>query len=323
MTTWSPGATRGHARRRRPGRRRSPRARRRSGTARRGWSAAGARRSGRGRRRPSRPAPRPARGRGPRARRSRTRSPAWRSTAALVRTRPPPSARLRVRPPMLPAAGTPPATPRPAPGAAVRHHRRMPPAAPPSRPRPVPGCGAVLVRLGRRRAARTPGASASCARLFEVTLRGLREEARADAASAAAVRLADAAYDAQHADPAIRTGCGAPWRSSARRPPPAQAPAAAWRTTIADVAADLDVIDLAVLVEAWAGRVARGLDGRRRCPRVTAQVSVRVLQRHTERGYAATVGELSRSPGAEEGPDPGADPRRSRSASSTSRASTP
>jgi hypothetical protein len=30
----------------------------------------------------------------------------------------------------------------------------------------------------------------------------------------------------------------------------------AWRTTIADVAADLDVIDLSVLVDAWARSVA-------------------------------------------------------------------
>ena len=40
---------------------------------------------------------------------------------------------------------------------------------------------------------------------------------------------------------------------------PAGAPHRRWRTTIADVAADLDVIDLPVLVEAWARRRARGL----------------------------------------------------------------
>ena len=42
------------------------------------------------------------------------------------------------------------------------------------------------------------GASASCARLFEVTVRGLREEAQADPSAAPLIRLADAAYDAQH-----------------------------------------------------------------------------------------------------------------------------
>jgi hypothetical protein len=99
------------------------------------------------------------------------------------------------------------------------------------------------------------GASASCARLFEVTLRGLREEAAADPAAAATVGRADAAYDAQHADPAdpdrlltALRALGAP--SGEQRPP------AVWRTTIADVAADLDVIDLGVLVDAWARSVA-------------------------------------------------------------------
>jgi hypothetical protein len=111
----------------------------------------------------------------------------------------------------------------------------------------------VLVRLDT---AGSPhgGASASCARLFEDTLRGLREDAGTDPAAAAAVRLADAAYDAQHDDPAdpvrLRTALerlGASERSAA--------PPHAWRTTIADVAADLDVIDLGVLVQAWARSV--------------------------------------------------------------------
>jgi hypothetical protein len=87
-----------------------------------------------------------------------------------------------------------------------------------------------------------------------VTLRGVREEGDTDPAAAAVVRLADDAYDAQHAhagDPdRLRTalaGLGAP---------PGAGPAPrSWRTTIADVAADLDVIDLAVLVEAWARSV--------------------------------------------------------------------
>jgi hypothetical protein len=116
-----------------------------------------------------------------------------------------------------------------------------------------PGCGAVLVRAGEP--APRPSASASCARLFEVTLRGPREEP--DAGSSAVVRLADAAYDAQHAEPGdlgrlqgALTVLGAT-AGDGLRPP------AVWRTTIADVAADLDVIDLAVLVEAWAAAVAQ------------------------------------------------------------------
>jgi len=129
----------------------------------------------------------------------------------------------------------------------------VPPAALPQPTEACPGCRAVLVRLTEV-ALSHPGASASCARLFEVTVGGLREEAGADAATAAVVRLADAAYDAQHADPVDperlrnaldRLGAS---RGAAGTP-------AAWRTTIADVAADLDVIDLAVLVEAWARSV--------------------------------------------------------------------
>jgi hypothetical protein len=99
------------------------------------------------------------------------------------------------------------------------------------------------------------GASASCARLFEVTIRGLREEAGTDPAAATSVRRADAAYDAQHADPAdpdrLRTALGALGVSTDEQRPPG-----VWRTTIADVAADLDVIDLGVLVDAWARSVA-------------------------------------------------------------------
>ena len=76
----------------------------------------------------------------------------------------------------------------------------MPPFAPPEPTEVCPGCGAVLVRLADGRVP-APGASGSCARLFEVTLRGLREEAATDAGAAAVIRLADAAYDAQHPDP--------------------------------------------------------------------------------------------------------------------------
>ncbi|SDF65769.1 hypothetical protein SAMN05660662_2949 [Blastococcus aurantiacus] len=105
-----------------------------------------------------------------------------------------------------------------------------------------------------------PGASPSCARLFEVTLRGPREEASADVAAAATARLADAAYAAQHpvaGEPAavsaalelLERELGGAGRARRSEPP------AVWTTTIADVAADLDVIDLGVLVESWARAV--------------------------------------------------------------------
>jgi Family of unknown function (DUF5946) len=113
----------------------------------------------------------------------------------------------------------------------VRHHRVVP-AEPTSEA--CPGCGAVLAPATRPASAR-PGASPSCLRLFEVTLRGLREESAADSTVAAVVRLADDTYAAQH-----------PGDDAAPR---------AWRLTIADVAADLDVIDLSVLVESWARTV--------------------------------------------------------------------
>ena len=123
-----------------------------------------------------------------------------------------------------------------------------------------PGCGAVLVPVGEPPA--HPGASASCARLFEVTLHGLREQAITDPAAAAAVRSADAAYDAQHPDPAdpgrltaalahLGGQAGSAGRSVISATP------RIWRTTIADVAADLDVIDLPVLVGSWADAVAQ------------------------------------------------------------------
>ena len=122
-----------------------------------------------------------------------------------------------------------------------------------------PGCGAVLAPVPAGSPTR-PGASPSCARLFDVTLRGPHEEASTDATAAATARLADAAYTAQHpvpGDPASLsaaldvlqsevTGAGRGRRSG---PPPV------WTTTIADVAADLDVIDLGVLVESWARAV--------------------------------------------------------------------
>jgi hypothetical protein len=114
----------------------------------------------------------------------------------------------------------------------------------------------VLVRLTDGPPSHS-GASASCARLFEVTLRGLREETGTDTATARVVGLADAAYDAQHPDPAgpdrLRAALEALDAPDAS--PGAGATPGAWRTTVADVAADLDVIDLRVLVEAWARSV--------------------------------------------------------------------
>jgi hypothetical protein len=122
-----------------------------------------------------------------------------------------------------------------------------------------PGCGAVLAPVPAGAPPR-PGASPSCDRLFEVTLRGPREEASADGTAAATARLADAAYAAQHpvAEEPIAVSAALDLLErelggsvSARR----SGPPAVWTTTIADVAADLDVIDLGVLVESWARAV--------------------------------------------------------------------
>jgi hypothetical protein len=122
-----------------------------------------------------------------------------------------------------------------------------------------PGCGAVLVAPTGGGPSH-PGASASCARLFEVTLRGLREDAGTHAGTASVVALADAAFDAQHPVPGdddrLRTALdrlGA-FPEAGIRPEVDRTPRA-WRTTIADVAADLDVIDLTVLVQSWARTV--------------------------------------------------------------------
>src|SRR3954447_21024065 len=60
-----------------------------------------------------------------------------------------------------------------------------------------PGCGAVLAVVPGL-AGTHPGASPSCAGLFEVTVRGLREEAARDVRTAALLQLATDAYDAQH-----------------------------------------------------------------------------------------------------------------------------
>jgi hypothetical protein len=107
-----------------------------------------------------------------------------------------------------------------------------------------------------------PGASTSCARLFATTLRGLREETLADPSAAAAVALADAAYDAQHPAPdePARTSAAVARLAEAlgAEGVPAGGPRPrVWRTTIADVAADLDVVDLPVLIETWARSVHR------------------------------------------------------------------
>ncbi len=144
------------------------------------------------------------------------------------------------------------AAPRPARSVGVRHHRLVP-AAPPAQSTEVcPGCGAVLVAPESQAPTRA-GASASCVRLFEVTLRSLREEAGTDASCAAVMQRADAAYDAQHptsADPQRLRAALESLGAEMGGPVPAQ-----WTTTIADVAADLDVIDLTTLVDAWARAV--------------------------------------------------------------------
>ena len=132
-------------------------------------------------------------------------------------------------------------------------------AAPPEPTEICPGCGTVLVTTDD--AVLHPGASTSCVRLFGTTLRGLREDTLADPSAAAVVALADAAYDAQHpgADPDLTSAAVARLAEAlGERGVPAGGPRPRkWRTTIADVAADLDVVDLPVLVETWARGVQR------------------------------------------------------------------
>ena len=131
-----------------------------------------------------------------------------------------------------------------------------------AQPTACPGCGAVLAPLpGHEDAA--AGASAACARLFEETTRGLREEAVTEADAAATAALADAAYAAQHADPTDPPGrlhealvTLAELMGDEATPdmyPPAPR---AWQITVADVAADRDVVDLPLLVDSWARAVA-------------------------------------------------------------------
>jgi hypothetical protein len=122
----------------------------------------------------------------------------------------------------------------------------------------------VLVAVPADEVAGHPGASPSCARLFEVTIGALREDVGADSGTAAVVGLADAAYDAQHpaADEPERLRAALERLEVSHRLDFLSVPGAsperptAWRTTIADVAADLDVIDLSVLVTAWADAIA-------------------------------------------------------------------
>ncbi len=118
-----------------------------------------------------------------------------------------------------------------------------------------PGCGAVLAATPGIEA-RHAGAAPGCTRLFDVTVRGLRDEAPSDVRAAQLVELATTTYDAQHSpDTAalhrLRSALGEGSRRPVRDSPPAR-----WRTTIADVAADLDVVDLAVLVRSWAQAVS-------------------------------------------------------------------
>ncbi|MCZ2822730.1 DUF5946 family protein [Modestobacter sp. VKM Ac-2977] len=134
-----------------------------------------------------------------------------------------------------------------------------------------PGCGAVLAVVPGL-AGTHAGASASCAGLFAVTVRGLREEAGQDVQAASLLRVAADAYEAQHLLP------GAPAAAPVRlclelersvdharsaalgsrvddaAPRDLTAPER-WTTTVADLAADLDVVDLPALVRAWADAV--------------------------------------------------------------------
>jgi hypothetical protein len=117
-----------------------------------------------------------------------------------------------------------------------------------------------------------PGASAGCAGLFDVTVRGLRDEARADVRTAAVLQLATDAYDAQHqlaGEPAAAAARLCLWVDRGLDPvrdretgarltgaaPRSLTPPVRWTTTIADVAADLDVVDLPSLVRSWAEAV--------------------------------------------------------------------
>lgn len=123
-----------------------------------------------------------------------------------------------------------------------------------------PGCGAVLAD-GQTPERLRPGTSPACARLLEDTLRGLRDDLTADPGVAAVLRRAEDAYAAQHPGAlppedlrGVLDRLGVHGGRHAAPPP-------VWQTTIADVAADLDVIDLRVLIERWAVTVAADWSG--------------------------------------------------------------
>jgi hypothetical protein len=134
-----------------------------------------------------------------------------------------------------------------------------------------PGCGAVLIVVPGL-TSRHAGASPSCSGLFEVTVRGLREEAAADVQTAGVLQVATDAYEAQHLSPGRPAAAAARlclWVARGLDPvrPPEHAGRLAdavprtlpvpdrWTTTVADVAADLDVVDLPSLVRSWAEAV--------------------------------------------------------------------
>ena len=106
-----------------------------------------------------------------------------------------------------------------------------------------------------------PGTSPACAWLFEDTLRGLRDDLVPDPGVAATLRLAEDVYAAQHSEalpPAtLQAALDRLGLHSGRH----AAPPPVWQTTIADVAADLDVIDLRVLLQRWAGTVVQDWSG--------------------------------------------------------------
>ena len=134
-----------------------------------------------------------------------------------------------------------------------------------------PGCGSVLADVPGL-PPRPRGASPSCAGLFAVTVRGAREDAPHDPRNAALLQLATDSYDAQHLvggepaaaavrlcvwlerdlDPARATGLTDRMASAAPR---LRTRPGRWTTTVADLAADLDVVDLPTLVRSWAEAV--------------------------------------------------------------------
>ncbi|MPQ97874.1 hypothetical protein GB931_08040 [Modestobacter sp. I12A-02628] len=135
-----------------------------------------------------------------------------------------------------------------------------------------PGCGAVLAEVPGATGPRHPGASRACTELFAETLHGSREEAHTDVRAAALVELADATYAAQHErDPRRLTAALIRLRAHVHDaddaqtatvvdragdlPPVTAERPASWTSTPADMAADLDVVDLSALVRSWADAV--------------------------------------------------------------------